>query len=93
MTTEEKEKIIKALNDRFVNLPCPRCGNQKFAIVEGYVNSPLQDNIGTITIGGGPALPSVVVGCTRCGFLSQHALGALGLLPDEKEKTDQEKSK
>jgi hypothetical protein len=25
----------------------------------------------------------VTVVCTRCGFISQHALGALGLLPPQ----------
>lgn len=76
---EEKEKIIKALEERSVNLPCPRCGNQQFSVAEGYFSQSLQKDLGGVILGG-PTLPSVVIVCTRCGFLSQHALGALGLL-------------
>ncbi|MFA6272247.1 MAG: hypothetical protein WC693_04040 [Patescibacteria group bacterium] len=81
MEQSDKEKIIKALNDRVAGLPCPRCGNQQFNLVDGYVTQSLQKDFKSGMILGGPALPSVVVVCSRCGFMSQHALGALGLLP------------
>jgi len=80
MDQQEKEKIIKALQDRFVNHGCPRCGNQSFSLFEGYVNHPLQEKLKNMVLGG-PTIPAVVTVCTRCGFLSEHALGALGLLP------------
>jgi len=35
---------------------------------------------------GGPSVPSVVTACNRCGYLSQHTLGTLGLLPKEEIK-------
>jgi hypothetical protein len=28
-------------------------------------------------------VPSVTVACTRCGYLTFHAMGALGLLPKD----------
>lgn len=84
MKPEEKEKIINALEDRFAKLPCPRCGNQQFSLADGYFSQPLQENLGGIVLGG-PAIPSVVVVCNKCGFISQHALGALGLLPIQNE--------
>jgi ribosomal protein S27AE len=80
MKQEEKDKIIKALEERLAKLPCPRCGNQQFSLADGYFSQPLQENLGGIVLGG-PAIPSVVVVCNKCGFISQHALGALGLLP------------
>jgi hypothetical protein len=30
---------------------------------------------------GGLGIPSIAIICNRCGFISQHALGTLGLLP------------
>lgn len=82
MSQEQKQKIIKALEERGAKLPCPRCGNQSFTLLEGYFNQTIQSELSGIIIGG-PSIPSVVIACTRCGFLSQHALGALGLLPKE----------
>lgn len=84
MQADEKEKIIKSLGDRLAKFPCPRCGNQQFSLVDGYFNQVLQENLSGGIILGGPAIPSVVVVCGRCGFMSQHALGVLGLLPQQK---------
>ena len=82
MKEDEKQRIIQALEERGAKLPCPRCGNQQFTLVNGYFNQTIQTELKGIVIGG-PSVPSIVVACTRCGYLSQHALGALGLLPKE----------
>ena len=80
LSIEQKEKIIKALNERGAIQPCPRCGHKNFTILDGYFNQTIQTELkGMIT--GGPSIPSAVVVCDHCGFLSQHALGPLGLLP------------
>jgi hypothetical protein len=81
---EQKEKIIAEMVKREATLPCPRCGNKNFTLVDGYFTQPLSSEIGALVLGG-PTVPSVVTICTRCGFISQHALGVLGLLPTEKE--------
>ncbi len=86
MTQEEKEKIIKVLEEKFAKNPCPRCTNQQFSLVDGYFNQAIQQDIKNVLIVGGPSIPAVVVVCNRCGFISQHALGALGLLPQGEEK-------
>ena len=91
MTSEDKEKIVKALEERFAKHPCPRCLNQQFTLADGYFNQPLQNDLTGGLVIGGPSIPSVVVVCTRCGFISQHALGALGLLPPQK-KPDEKKN-
>ncbi len=83
-TQEQKDKIIKALMERGARAPCPRCGNQSFTLLDGLFNQPLQTELGNIVLGG-PSIPSVVVVCTRCGFISQHALGVLGMLPKEEK--------
>ncbi len=82
---EQKQKIIKALEDHGVKLPCPRCGKNGFTLLDGYFNQTIQTQLGGIVIGG-PSIPSVVVACNYCGYLSQHALGALGLLPKGEEE-------
>jgi predicted nucleic-acid-binding Zn-ribbon protein len=82
MKEDEKQKIIQALEERGAKLPCPRCGNQQFTLVDGYFNQTIQTELKGMVIGG-PSVPSIVVVCTRCGYMSQHALGALGLLPKE----------
>ncbi len=79
LTEEQKNLIIKALEERGAKLPCPRCSNTQFTILDGYFNQTLQTELKNISIGG-LTIPSIVIGCVKCGFLSQHALGALGLL-------------
>lgn len=85
LSKEEKEKIIKALDERGAKLPCPRCGNNSFTLLDGYFNQTIQTELKGMVIGG-PSVPSVVVACNQCGYLSQHALGTLGLLPKEEVK-------
>lgn len=85
LSKEEKEKIIKVLDERGAKLPCPRCGNNSFTLLDGYFNQTIQTELTGMVIGG-PSVPSVVVACSRCGYLSQHALGTLGLLPKEEVK-------
>jgi ribosomal protein S27AE len=80
LTAEQKQAIITALQARGVRLPCPRCGSTNFALLGGYFNQTLQSQLGGLVIGG-VSVPSAVTACSQCGFLSQHALGALGLLP------------
>ncbi len=85
LSKEEKEKIIKSLDERGAKLPCPRCGNNSFTLLDGYFNQTIQTELKGMVIGG-PSVPSVVVACNQCGYLSQHALGPLGLLPKEEVK-------
>lgn len=96
MTNEEKEKIIKALEERDAKNPCPRCSNDVFNLVDGYFVQSLQEKAKGVVIGG-LSLPSVVVVCNKCGFMSQHALGAIGLLSIQDNDTpgneDKEKTK
>jgi ribosomal protein S27AE len=77
---EQRNGIVRALQERDAKLPCPRCGNNKFTLMDGLFNQPVQSKPGDIVLGG-RAIPSIIIVCTRCGFMSQHALGALGLLP------------
>lgn len=86
ISKEEKQKIISELNNRINsgNLKCPMCGNKHFIIADGYFNSIMQDSLDGIVLGG-PSIPSIAIVCNKCGFISSHALGVLGLLPKQNE--------
>jgi hypothetical protein len=87
-----QDKIIKVLTERGASLPCPRCGNDDFTLLDGYFNEFIQDEPRGVVLGG-RTIPSVIIACKRCGFLSQHALGILGLLPKEEIKPAEEVKK
>lgn len=90
ISQEEKQKIIQKLNEKLGSsgAKCPMCGNARFIIADGYFNTFVQDNLNGINLGG-ESIPSISIICNKCGFMSLHALGVLGLLPrqnnDEKE--------
>jgi ribosomal protein S27AE len=92
LSPEQKRKVVEALEKVGARLPCPRCGNNNFTLLDGYFNQPVQTELAGLVLGG-PSVPSAVVVCTRCGYLSQHALGALGLLPKEAPKVTPEEVK
>lgn len=90
ISQEDKQKVIQELNKKLgpSGAKCPMCGNKHFIIADGYFNTFVQDDLNDINLGG-PSIPSISIICSNCGFMSQHALGVLGLLPkqnsDEKE--------
>lgn len=89
---EERDRIIKALEAKGATQPCPRCGRNSFSIVGGYFNHFIQANLGGVNIGG-PSIPTAVVVCNNCGWLSEHALGVLDLLPEQPDSAKTERSK
>lgn len=88
ISNEEKLRIVLELNNRINSgdIKCPMCGNKHFIIADGYFNTPLQDNFNGIKIGG-PSIPSIPIICNKCGFISSHALGILGLLPNQSKES------
>lgn len=81
--TPKQRKIAEALIKCGVNLPCPRCGNTDFVIVDNYVIHPLTSDLRRPI---GKNIPTAITICEQCGYVSEHALGALQLLPKEEEK-------
>jgi len=72
--------VARALEDRGANQPCPRCGNTGFKILKGFFKHSVQTEPGIGTILGGPSMTTVVLVCSRCGFIAQHSLEELGLI-------------
>ena len=88
---EQYNKINAILTERKAVLPCPRCGNTYFSLLHGFVSLPVQNPTAENAVNGGPAIPCVVTVCNNCGFLSNHALGVLGLLANQEvEKSNGE---
>lgn len=82
LDNEQKKKVGEALQKRQPNLACPMCQNKNFIMADGYFNNSMQTNLEGFELGG-PSIPTVAIICNNCGFVSQHALGVLGLLPKD----------
>ena len=82
---EEKNWFIGLLTSKRVSAKCPMCQNSNFVIADAYIRNELQENLNSVNLGG-PAIPTVAIICSNCGFISQHAIGMLGLLPGAKEE-------
>lgn len=85
LSQARKEEIIAALKKKGVPRACPMCSTNNWAIGEGYFNNALSVQLSSISLGG-VSIPAIPIICANCGFISQHALGALGLLPQAEEK-------
>lgn len=81
---EIKIKIAEALEKSGLNLPCPRCGNEDFFIADGYIVHILQENSFKHSLEGA-GLICVAVICQKCGFISEHSLGTLGIVDEIRE--------
>lgn len=80
---EEKLRIANILNQRIGALICPICHRGHFSLVDSYSTVPLSDDYRVMSLGG-RTIPFIILACDNCGFISQHALGSLGLLSSEK---------
>ena len=90
LSEKVKTELIEAISRKISKLECPMCHTNNFTLSSGYSNIPIQFDLNGIVIGG-PSMPSIAIICNNCGFISNHALGVLGLLPkneEEKENTN-----
>jgi hypothetical protein len=85
MDKETKKKITTELENRKAVTPCPRCSGSKFTIMDNFGKTTLNQDLGGYVLGG-PFVPFIVVICNNCGFMSQHAVGVLGV----SNKSDEE---
>ena len=84
-----RNRIKEELGKRGAVLPCARCGQNKFGLMEDFARVEQQKNFQNITLGG-PSVPCAVVICENCGNISLHALGALGMMDAVSPKEEEE---
>jgi hypothetical protein len=78
MDKQRQEEIIKALQSKNVFQPCPRCRNLEFEVT-GESLIPLHEPQSSSWWATAPEIPVVLVSCSNCGYIVQHATGVLGL--------------
>lgn len=91
MNIKDKNDIIKKISDVIPELKCPMCHNKQFVIVDGYFPNMVYDDYNASIMKYKKGMPSVAIVCNNCGFISNHSLGALGLL--EESKSEENKAK
>jgi uncharacterized protein (DUF983 family) len=83
LSDARKQEIIERLRERGVPKACPMCGHGQWALMDGYVKPLVQNQIENNQFknvrGGDRFLPLVALICNKCGHVSQHAVGILGL--------------
>lgn len=82
MKNEDKLRLVNELNKRIGAFTCPICHKGQFKFVDSYSSHFLSDDYAQISIGG-KMIPFIMIVCDNCGFISQHALGTLGILPQQ----------
>ena len=76
LTQEQKNKYIKLLEELGAVQTCPRCGKDSFFLYD-YISNP-KSNLRLVDIYREESkIPSIIVVCENCGFISQHAIGVL----------------
>lgn len=78
MEQKRLNELVDALTNKGVNLPCPRCSHAKFSVV-GESLIPIQEDPNAFSIGG-PSIPTIIIACDNCGYISQHASAPLGVM-------------
>lgn len=77
MDQQRREALINALQAKGVRLPCPRCGGLHFDLVAESAIW-VQEARGAM-VGEGPGIPVAIAACATCGYITEHALGPLGI--------------
>ena len=90
MKSRDKEIMVKRLNEVIPVLECPMCHNRQFAILDGYLVFPVPEDYRISFLQTQKTLPAIAIICTKCGYISQHSLGILGLLEKEKQEIQEE---
>jgi hypothetical protein len=82
MTDEKYREVEVALRRVGALGDCPICVGAR-ELIAGYTQIFLFRDPGTVDLrtGQGCGVASVLVGCTQCGNLTQHAVNQLGVAP------------
>jgi predicted nucleic-acid-binding Zn-ribbon protein len=75
----QKLDIVETLIAAGAKLPCPRCGEERFELLDGYILEFTQNQLRNMVVGSHNRYATVATVCSRCGFVAQHALKTLGV--------------
>ena len=73
-----RKQIIRELEERGVDGPCPMCDHSGFTFA-----GESEISVGDNHLKNGGYVPIAIIACRNCGYITQHALGPLGLSPSE----------
>jgi hypothetical protein len=76
ISSQDKQNIVAALKAKGAG-PCPRCSDSQWTVSE-YSRIEVQATIDRAS-GERATIPTIMIVCQHCGFISQHALQPLGL--------------
>lgn len=76
MNKEVEAQILEALNQKLKIFKCPICQKSEAFVADGFILNNLQQSFSGISFEGN-SVPTVMVICRHCGFVSQFALGVI----------------
>lgn len=79
-----EQAILEKVKEKAGKLKCPVCGGSDMGIAPGFSNVVLQNQINGMVAMNGPMVPAVYTVCNKCGAMTPHAVGVLGLLNTSK---------
>lgn len=85
MDKDNKELVLKKLEHVLQKLECPMCHYNQFIIADGFIQVKLYQKYNLIDNNDNKSIPAVAIICKHCGFISNHAIGILGLLNQNEE--------
>ena len=74
----DRKLLVSRLAEKSANVNCLSCAQNNWAILEDAALIPQWINQLPA-----PGIPVAVMICNNCGFTRSHALGAIGLLPQD----------
>ena len=77
LTERQKKELTSTLQTK-IHGECPMCRQRQWTLADevvGAVSAALSGGLGL----GGPYVPMIQLVCANCGFVSHHAVGALGV--------------
>lgn len=79
-----EQAILDKVKEKAGKLKCPVCSGSDLGIAPGFSNVTLQNKIDGSLVSNGPMVPAVYTVCNKCGAMTPHAVGVLGLLNESK---------
>ncbi len=82
MDKARQEQVIRALKEKGATQPCPRCRNLEFEVIGAgmiAISPDAKESWTSVIQPINPEVPVILVSCTNCGYIAQHAARLLDL--------------